>query len=218
MVDRRNPGQRAGLDHSAVLGAARDVLAERGLEGLSMRALAARLGVSPNALYSHVDSKTGLVDDLLDGALAAVAAPSPDLDRPLQGVHDLMTSSYEVLLSHADLIPLYLARQGARGPNAQRLGDLTLALLDQVGVTGQDASRALHVLIVYTIGAAAFATRSPLSAGTAASTSAEDHRAEFERGLQWILTGITAPPVIDDLAAARERPAFEPGGQGVDPH
>lgn len=194
---------------------------ERGLDGLSMRALAVRLGVSPNALYSHVESKTALVDDLLDDGLAAVAPPSPDLGDPLRGVHDLMTSSYEVLLSHADLIPLYLARQGARGPNARRLGDLTLALLGQGGVTGQDAHRALHVLIVYTIGAAAFATRTPLAVRTLASPTAptaEDHRAEFERGLRWILTGITAPPVIDGPIAATERSALEPGRLGVDPH
>jgi len=190
MPDRRQPGQRAGLSHAAVLAAARQLLAERGLEALSMRALAARLDVSPNALYSHVESKTGLVDDLLDDTLAAVKAPHPDVEDPLEGLHALMASTYEVLLVHAELVPAYLARQGARGPNARRLGELMLALLQRAGVTGPDAREALHVLIVHTIGAAAFATRSPLTPDIPARATEENHRAEFDHGLQWLLTGI----------------------------
>ncbi|MBC7372535.1 MAG: helix-turn-helix transcriptional regulator [Frankiales bacterium] len=48
-----------------VLEAARELLVERGIAELSMRALAGRLGVAPNALYSHVASKTQLQADLV---------------------------------------------------------------------------------------------------------------------------------------------------------
>lgn len=136
VVRLRSPGQRAGLTRAHVLVAARDLLVERGLEALTMRTLAERLGVSPNALYSHVSRKTALVDDLLDDALATVQTPSPDARDPIAGVHALMASTYQVLLAHADLVPLYLARQGARGPNAQHLGDVMLALLSRADVTG----------------------------------------------------------------------------------
>ncbi len=192
-VSPRFPGQRAGLTRAHVLAAARDLLAERGLHGLTMRALADRLGVSPNALYSHVESKTALVDDLLDDVLAAVDAPALDAPDPIAGVHALMASTYRVLLAHADFVPLYLARQGARGPNAQHLGDVMLALLGRAGVTGTRAQEALHVLIVYTIGSAAFATRSPLAADEISTLASEDHAAYFDRGLRWILAGTTLP-------------------------
>ena len=121
-----------------------------------MRGLATRLGVAPNALYSHVDSKTALVDAVLDDVLGEVAAPSPDTPDPVAGLHALMASTYEVLLAHPDLVPVYLARQGARGPNARGLGDTMLVLLARAGVEGQAAIEALRVLIVYTIGFAAF--------------------------------------------------------------
>ncbi len=62
----RGPGQRAGLSQPAVLAAARELLATAGVDGLTMRALARRLDVAPNALYSHVRSKTDLLDALLD--------------------------------------------------------------------------------------------------------------------------------------------------------
>lgn len=193
-MPQRNPGQRAGLTRSSVLVAARELLLDQGLDGLTMRALAERLGVSPNALYSHVENKTALVDDLLDDVLAAVQALTPDSRDPLGGVRALMTSTYRVLLAHAELIPLYLARQGARGPNAQHLGDVMLALLADAGVTGSRAGEALHVLIVYTIGSAAFATRSPLATGEVPLPSGEDHAGHFDHGLRWILAGISLSP------------------------
>ncbi len=192
MPSLRNPGQRAGLTRARVLAAARDLLAERGLEALTMRALAARLDVAPNALYSHVDSKTALIDDLLDDALADVQTPSPSVRDPIAGVHALMASAYRVLLANAELLALYLARQGARGPNARHLGDVMLALLGRAGITGPRAREALHVLIVYTIGSAAFASRSPLAARD--TSIAEDQDQHFDHGLRWILAGISLPP------------------------
>ncbi len=194
MTRPRSPGQRAGLTPDRVLAAARELLAERGLDALTMRVLAERLGVSPNSLYSHVQSKVALVDDLLDDALRAVEAPVAEAGDPMAGVHTLMTSTYRVLLAHADLVPLYLARQGARGRNARHLGDVLLALLARAGVTGERADEALHVLIIYTIGSAAFATRSPLVTGDASPPVAEDHAAYFDRGLRWLLAGISPRP------------------------
>ena len=48
------------------------------------------------------------------------------------------------------------------------------------------------MLIVYTIGSAAFATRSPLATDDASPVAAAGHSADFNRGLRWILTGVTA--------------------------
>jgi TetR/AcrR family tetracycline transcriptional repressor len=186
----RTPGQRAGLTRAGVLAAAHALLAERGLDALTMRALAERLQVSPNALYSHVASKTALVDDLLDDLLAAVTAPQTDVANPLAGLQALMASTYEVLLAHPDVVPLYVARQGARGPNAQRLGDVMLALLARTGVTGPEAREALRVLIVYTIGFAAFAAHPPLEPGDAQPLSGDALLGNFENGLRWLLAGI----------------------------
>jgi TetR/AcrR family tetracycline transcriptional repressor len=188
----RSPGQRAGLIRERVVAAAHELLAERGLEALTMRALAERLGVSANAIYSHVESKTDLVDALLDDVLAEVTAPAPDAHDPIAGVHALMASTHEVLLVHPDLVPLYIARQGARGPNAQRLGEIMLALLDRAGVSGPAALEARRVLIVYTIAFAAFATRPPFEDGERPLQTAEI-AGNFETGLRWLLAGITAP-------------------------
>jgi TetR/AcrR family tetracycline transcriptional repressor len=184
---RRTPGRRAGLGREQVLEAARALLAEKGSAGLTMRALAARLGVAPNTLYSHVADKTQLVDLVLDDVLGGVPLPAAGAAEadPVGAVRAVMLASYDVLVTHADLMPHFLARQGARGERAVRLGEVTLDALERAGVAGRQGRDALRVLIVNTIGFAAF------SAGGGVLPAAEV-RATHERALDWLLAGITA--------------------------
>lgn len=175
----RGPGQRAGLTRDAVLAAARALVAETGAGGLTMRALARRLDVAPNALYSHVADKTDLLDQLLDDLLGAVERPSGG--DPAAGVARLMTSTYETLVGHPHLVPLYLARQGARGPNAVRLGEVLDGLLAAAGVP--DVPEARRVLIIHAIGFAAFDAGDVLPAGATAGS--------FTQSLRWLLDGMT---------------------------
>lgn len=201
MPTTRGPGQRAGLTRTAVLTAARELLAEGGVPALSMRGVAGRLGVAPNALYSHVPNKAALLDDLLDDLLALVAAPSPDVADPVAGLAEMMSDTYDVLTAHGDLVPVYLARQGARGVNAVRLGQLMDTLLTRAGVTGQHGDEARRVLIVHTIGAAAFATAPTADSDPPLST--KHARRSYTLGLHWLLDGISrsrirSPPSVPD--------------------
>ncbi len=152
-----------------------------------MRALAARLGVAPNALYSHVADKTELVDLVLDDVLGGVPLPAEGTVAadPVGAVRAVMLASYDVLVTHADLMPHFLARQGARGGRAVRLGEATLDALERAGITGQQGRDALRVLIVNTIGFAAFAAEGGV-------LPAAEVRATYERALDWLLAGITA--------------------------
>ncbi|MBF6350957.1 MULTISPECIES: TetR/AcrR family transcriptional regulator [Nocardia] len=196
MERSRAPGHRAGLTHAAVLGAAREVLAEKGLSALTMRSLAKRLDVAPNALYSHVANKTALIDDLLDDVLAAVDSPAPDIENPVAALHQLMASTYNALLAHSDLVPFYLGRQGARGPNAQRLGAIAIDVLRRADVPEPAAADALRVLIVYTIGFAAFTSGLPSENYTEHQPTPKALRDNFDQGLGWLLAGIqqSQPP------------------------
>jgi TetR/AcrR family tetracycline transcriptional repressor len=191
---KRTPGQRAGLTRDAVLHEARALLEGEGLDRLSMRRLAQRLGVAPNALYSHVAGRTELIDALLDDALGAVAAPDPARGVPRKGLETIMRRTYAVLLEHPDLVPLYLARRGARGPRAVALGEVMLALLARAGIEGDPAVAAMRTLIIHTIGFAAFAVQDPLTpgAGETALTPA-GLEAHITQSLRWLLAGIATP-------------------------
>ncbi len=169
-----------------MLAAAQQLLAESGVAGLTMRALADRLGVRPNTIYSHVANKDELIDQLLDAALAAVPPAPADAPDPTAALADVMTSTFEVLMARRDLVPAYLARQGSRGPVAQQLGQSMRLQFERLGVPVDQRQEAVRVLVVFTIGYAAFAGRSdPL-------VEASVVEGDFRQGLAWLLKGIAA--------------------------
>jgi AcrR family transcriptional regulator len=49
-----------------ILSSARDIYLDEGLQGLSMRKIAARVGVSATALYRHFDNKEAIVAEMLE--------------------------------------------------------------------------------------------------------------------------------------------------------
>lgn len=178
----RGPGQRAGLSRESVVSAAREALDDGAT--LSMRAVAGRLGVAPNALYSHVEGREGLLDAVLDDLLGALVLPAPDAD-PEAGLTEVMTATHELLLAHPGLVPHFVARQGARGENARRLGESMRVLLARGGV-GDRATQntAIRVLVVHAIGDAAVAA-SP----DGGPVPVDELRASYATGLGWLLRG-----------------------------
>jgi TetR/AcrR family tetracycline transcriptional repressor len=166
-----------------VLAAANELLAEKGLSAVTMRAVAQRLAVAPNAIYSHVANKTELVDEVLDAVLAKVDVPR--VADPAEALYELMSSTHAVLLRHPDLVPIFLSRQGSRGANAQRLGEVMHDVLAEAGVTGAAAVEARRVLIIFTIGFAAF-SGAPRDDGVPAA----ELQRHFDSGLRWLLSGI----------------------------
>ena len=209
---RRGPGRRAGLTADAILEAGRQLVERNGVEGLTMRRLAERVGVAPNSLYSHYPDKSALLDAILDSLLAEVIVA--DLDRVdwRDGIVAVMSASRGVLLAHADLLPHLFARP-MRGPHATRLGEETLALLARGGIAGPAAVDALRALLTFTFGsvaldaprrvepdpdarqrasAAAFASdpASPRMAQLADPLSRPPTEGAFETGLRWLIDGI----------------------------
>ncbi len=57
-----------------ILEAARQVFAEEGLDGASLRAIAIRAGYTPAALYFHFDSKEAMYAEVLHGSLVSLGA------------------------------------------------------------------------------------------------------------------------------------------------
>jgi AcrR family transcriptional regulator len=73
-VEARNVRRRAVNDHkrALILEAAREVFEAEGLEGASLRAIAARAGYTPAALYFHFDSKEAIYAEVLQASLTCL--------------------------------------------------------------------------------------------------------------------------------------------------
>jgi AcrR family transcriptional regulator len=177
MTTRRR-GEHAGLNTEAILREASWLLEHEGLDAVSMRRIAARLGVMPNALYSHIPDRLSIVDALLDDALSGVVVPTRGAARGR--LERLIVAIREALAARPELVPHSFARQTI-GPQALRLGGATLDLLAAAGVDATRADQAMRALMIYAIGSAAI----ELPPRTQAQA-----QADFRAGLRWFLDGV----------------------------
>jgi AcrR family transcriptional regulator len=68
------------LDTDRIVQAALRIAAREGPDGLTMRAVADDIGVTPTALYRHVEDKRALISLMVDAVVAEHALPAPTGD------------------------------------------------------------------------------------------------------------------------------------------
>ena len=141
------------LTREVVVREALGLLDEEGLEALTMRRLADRLGVVPNALYRHVKDKEDLLDGVMDAAVASVPIPDPALDWRA-GLAALAHNIRATMLAHPAVANLVILRPNL-GMASIRIGEYGFGVMLEAGFKPADADRALNVIIVWTLGFAA---------------------------------------------------------------
>jgi AcrR family transcriptional regulator len=149
--------RRPQLTRERVVEEALAVIAHDGAQALTMRGLAARLGVVPGALYHHVRNKQQLHDLLLDGVLAEVDL---DLDPALGWTEQLKVLAHRlraVLEDHPGVAGILKTRDPL-GPHSLALAEAFLSPLQAAGFGDREAGLAFFLLLDYTIG---FAVSSP---------------------------------------------------------
>ena len=154
-VDDRD--RRRQLTRERVVEEALAVIAQDGVEALTMRGLAARLGVVPGAVYRHVRNKQQLQDLVLDGVLAEVDV---HLDLSLVWTEQLKLLAHrlrQVLEAHPGVAGILKTRDPL-GPHSLVLAEAFLGPLQTAGFGNREAGLAFFLLVDYTIG---FAVSSP---------------------------------------------------------
>jgi AcrR family transcriptional regulator len=152
-----DPDRRPQLTPQRIVTEALTVIAEDGVQALTMRSLAARLGVVPGALYHHVGNKQQLQDLLLDGVLAEVDVHT---DPSLAWTDQLKILAHrlrQVLEAHPGVAAILKTRDPL-GPHSLALAEALLAPLQAAGFGDRQAGLAFFLLVDYTIG---FAVSSP---------------------------------------------------------
>ncbi|WP_284745966.1 TetR/AcrR family transcriptional regulator [Amycolatopsis sp. RTGN1] len=185
----RSTGQHAGLSRRQVLDAAQELLAERGLDGLTIRSLAERLDVVPNAVYRWVDNKAALLDALIDDTLAA-AEVSPGTAAPLEELHSLLLAVFDAICTRPALAPRFLDRRTSPGPTASAIREQIERLLLDAGVSPRAAATATPVLLVHALGFAAFVQQTEGEPRLLHGAGMGTPRETFTSGLDWLISGI----------------------------
>jgi AcrR family transcriptional regulator len=149
--------RRPQLTRERVVTEALAIIAEDGVQALSMRRLAARLGVVPGAVYHHVRNKQQLQDLVLDNVLAEVDL---QLDPALGWSEQLKVLAHrlrQVLEAHPGVAGILKTRDPL-GPHSLALAEAFLSPLQTTGFGDREAGLAFFLLVDYTIG---FAVSSP---------------------------------------------------------
>ena len=220
MAARRGP---PGLGRDRVVAAALEELDGSGLDHLTMRGVAARLGVRLNTVYWHARSKPELIDLMADALLEGAAReplPAPWTDR----LRVLATRYRDALLARRDgARVVHLA--GGSHPHTDAFTEALLETLAAAGLDERGAGWAARTVLDVVAGVAADpgAGRDP---GEAAPPERERfprghraaaHRADDDLGdrfafvLDLLVDGLDARaaatrPVVEDDLVRRLRP------------
>lgn len=153
---RRRPGPRRSLDETQVVDAALDLLDGGGAGALSIRAVAARLGVNPNAIYTYVADRAALERAVVERVLAEAGLErlSPSGRSWRTRVLGYAAAVRRALLRHPGAVPLFMTAP-MTGPNALAVGERLLEALHDGGIDADDAARATYAVIVLVLGSVA---------------------------------------------------------------
>jgi TetR/AcrR family tetracycline transcriptional repressor len=149
-VPRHQPSRRPQLSPERLVTAALDVLQAEGFDGLTMRRVAAQLGVQAASLYNHVRNKDELLMLVADAICAEIPPPVPGLgwrDQLQRGGHAIR----RVLLAHRDGARV-LAATPPSGPHRLRAIEDLLRVLDEAGFRASEVADVSFVLSSTVIG------------------------------------------------------------------
>jgi AcrR family transcriptional regulator len=177
-----DPDRRPQLTRQRVVTEALAVIAQDGVQAMSMRALAARLGVVPGAVYHHVGNKQQLQDLVLDGVLAEVDVhTNPSLAWTKQ-LKILATRLRQVLEAHPGVAGILKTRDPL-GPHSLALAEAFLSPLQTAGFADREAGLAFFLLVDYTIGFAVSSPRTSVNEQRVRDTAIRAQLHEFFRTL-----------------------------------
>ena len=124
-----------------------------GLDAVSMRRVAAELGVQAMSLYNHVANKDALLDGMLERVLEEATLPVPgrDWEPELRGC---ALSLHDALKRHTWACALVMAPAAFPRALAARIRyiEALLATLREAGFTPEQAYHGYHALDGHTVG------------------------------------------------------------------
>lgn len=140
--------RNSGITPEIVLDKALDLLEIEGVEGFSMRKLAAHLGVAPPTIYWHIGNKSELFDRLLDhitDQLGEIRPRGGSAERRVASVADGLRAQ---MASHPQLVALAY-HQGRGAAIYSRAQEILEHELERAGLSGAERERAMTNILLH---------------------------------------------------------------------
>ena len=169
--------KRVPLNRERVLLGAMAVADAGGVASLTIRSLAAHLGVKPMALYYHVANKDEILDGIVDLVFTEIELPSLEGDWRSEMVRRA-NSARQVLRRHSWAIGLMESRKNP-GPATLRHHDTVLGALRAAGFSVEMTAHAYALLDSYIYGFALQEASLPFEGAESAGAVAEPMMRQF---------------------------------------
>lgn len=150
MPGRARPAADAGLSRERMVAEALRIADREGVDGLSMRRLAAELGAGAMSLYHYVANKDALLDAMIDVVFGEIELP-PEDDDWQDAMRRRSRSARDVLARHPWAIALMESRT-TPGPANLRHREAVTACLRRAGFSVVTATHANWLLDSYVYG------------------------------------------------------------------
>lgn len=136
----------APADQQRIVAAARELIAAGGVDGLSMRKLAAEVGVAPTAIYWHIGSREDLLNAVLDAMIADLPPIAARGSSPRARLVSVARSIRDQVRATTDA--QQLAAELGRTAELSFPGQVALTReMQAAGVTGSDAAQAVRAVL-----------------------------------------------------------------------
>ncbi|HTU38253.1 MAG TPA: TetR/AcrR family transcriptional regulator [Acidimicrobiales bacterium] len=198
---RRAKGRAAwgSISREQVIDAAERVVREGRSDQMTIRSLAAELGVAPMSLYRHVRDKDDLFDEVADRLLAGAWRPRTRRDDWRLWTSEAADRLRTLLVREPVALHAFLQHPVVT-PTAITRMDAMLDVLSSAGFTTAQTRQAYGAIHTYTVGFAALeASRGEMAGrdddradGVAKELAKLATPAQFKAGLQLLLDGICA--------------------------
>lgn len=197
------------INRKQIVDAAERAVRTGSYEQLTIRSLAADLGISPMAVYHHVRDKDDLLDEVVDRLLARAWKPKADPGEWRAWVVEAADRLRRLLVGQPAALHVYLAHP-VTSPAALARMDSVVAVLRRALENDQTAERAYAALHTYTVGFAALeASRSgwqpPQATAPPPSGTRSSRRHEVQRPIS------QKPEMVERLAAYTTADQFRHG-------
>ncbi|MDV6271748.1 TetR/AcrR family transcriptional regulator [Rhodococcus globerulus] len=208
------------ITRARILTAALEIIDRDGIDALSMRRLGKALDRDPMTLYRHAPNKAALLDAVAESVLEGLEVDTDDGDWAHQ-LREVARGFRQLALDHPHVVPLLVTRPLSTPLGLRPLGTLRpleniLSLLTRAGFTGADALHVYRALFGFLHGHVLDELQElverpdesddllrlglhrlpigdfPLLRGLAPVLASYDGATELERGLDILITGLTA--------------------------
>jgi AcrR family transcriptional regulator len=174
----RDRPAKAPLSREAVIDAGLGVLRSEGIDGVTMRRVAAELDTGAASLYVYVSNREDLLNQMFDAVAGEIDTDdAADPARWREQLEALLTAARDAMDRYPGIARVPLANVPT-GPNATRVADHMLGLLRAGGVDDRSAAWFVDVISLY-INAASYETSIYVEEGRAEENVDEEIRESF---------------------------------------